>query len=86
MTQTSRPWRWIRNRRSASTSSKILENERLASVADRRRSRLGLSDFVVMNPIGDGRRHDVNPPALAGYDRRDDLEPGRGLPHAKKTQ
>ncbi len=85
-TQTSRPWRWIRNRRPASTSSKILENERLASVADMRRSRIRLSDFFPMNPIVDCRRHDVNPPALAWYDRSDDPGSARALPQAKKRQ
>ena len=56
MTQASWPRRWIRNRRPASTSSRILEKERLAFVAEMRRSRpvsglSGLSDFRAMNLI-----------------------------------
>ena len=46
MTQTSRPCRWTRNRpRDDSILSRILEKERLASVADTRSSRV-LSDPV----------------------------------------
>jgi hypothetical protein len=51
MAQTSRPRRCTRNRRPASISSRILEKDRLASVAEMRLADPGLSDFLAIGQI-----------------------------------